>query len=74
MKNLGESMKVNELKDLLKKYCTTKEEQQVIEDAYTRLLDEYDPQMKESNGFHYFNAPGVCSFCGRLTCRGECFK
>ena len=34
-------------KDKLKKYCITKEEQQIIEDAYVRMLDQHNPEPKK---------------------------
>jgi len=61
-------------KDKLKEYCITKEEQQIIEDAYVRMLDQHNPEPKKMDGFTYYDAPGCCVFCGRLTCSGGCFK
>jgi len=61
-------------KDKLKQYCTTEEEQEIIENAYIRMLDQYNPEAKKKDGFTYFDEPGCCHFCGRLTCEGGCFK
>ena len=60
--------------DLLKKYCIDREGQQVIEDAFTRMLDQYHPEPKKSSGFTHYNSPGCCQLCGSLTCNGGCFK
>ena len=32
------------------------------------------PERKESSGFHYYDEPGVCAFCGSYKCNGSCFK
>lgn len=61
-------------KDKLKEYCATKEEQQIIENAFIRMLDQHDPEPKKNGGFTYYDCPGCCHFCGRLTCNGGCFK
>lgn len=61
-------------KDKLKQYCTTEEEQEIIENAYIRMLDQHNPEPKKEDGFTYYDEPGCCHFCGRLTCEGGCFK
>lgn len=29
---------------------------------------------RDNNGWRTYDAPGVCAFCGSLTCSGGCFK
>jgi hypothetical protein len=33
-----------------------------------------NPKPKKKDGFTYFDEPGCCYFCGRRTCKEECFR
>ena len=31
-------------------------------------------KIEESSGWRFYDSPYHCGFCGKLTCRGSCFK
>jgi hypothetical protein len=35
---------------------------------------KFIPASKENSGFSHYDSPDHCWFCGKLTCRGNCFK
>lgn len=39
-----------------------------------KLLVPLPTMETTDSGFRIYNAPGVCPFCGRNTCSGNCFK
>jgi len=38
------------------------------------VLGLHNPKPKKKDGFTYFDEPGCCYFCGRRTCKEECFR
>ena len=44
------------------------------EGAKIKVKPIQSTERKVSNGFHYYDETGYCSLCGRIDCRGGCFK
>lgn len=50
------------------------EEYVLDEDGLRRPPMQSGQRTISESGFHVYESPDHCGLCGRLTCRGQCFK
>lgn len=49
-------------------------EREIGEDGVKRVPVQTKRKLVSDGFTHYDTSGGYCAFCGRLTCRGTCFK